>query len=164
MFYADMVGTLAFMMPYSAAARSMSPRGSFMRPWSRAIAITGLLTLHSFPAWAQRGDECWDRISSIYADMIQQGFSLDGARLEQSGCSAFNLKFRQMSEHCDFNLYLQYAQEMLRQQEARFRQCQSIRQDWCTEQLMTDHKSFEKRQSSYATINRWRTQCRNVDR
>jgi hypothetical protein len=101
----------------------------------------------------------------FYADMVGTlAFMMDGTKLEQSGCSAFNLKFRQMSEHCDFNLYLQYAQEMLRQQEARFRQCQSIRQDWYTEQLMTDHKSFEKRQSSYATINRWRTQCRNVDR
>jgi hypothetical protein len=135
-----------------------------MRRWSRAIAIAGLLTLHSLPARAQRGDECWNQISSIYADMIQQGFSPDGARLEQRGCSAFNLKFRQMSERCDFNLYRQYVQEMLRQQEARFRQCQSTRQDWCTEQLTTDHKLFEERQSSYATMNGWRTQCRNVDR
>jgi hypothetical protein len=49
---------------------------------------------------------------------------------------------------------------LLRQNEVRFRQCQSVRQDWCTTQLTTDHKPFEARQSAYEVMDRWRSQCR----
>ena len=134
-----------------------------MRPRFKAIAAVGLLLLFPPAAQAQRGDECWDRMSSVHSDMIRQGFSPDGTTLEQRGCSAFNARFRQMAERCDFNRYRQFGAELLRQNEVRFRQCQSVRQDWCTAQLNADHKLFEARQSAYEAMERWRSQCRTVD-
>ena len=134
-----------------------------MHPWSRATAAIGLLFLFLPAAQAQRGDECWDRMSSVHLDMIRQGFSSDGTTLEQRGCSAFNARFRQMAERCDFNRHRQFGAELLRQNEARFRQCQSARHDWCTAQLTTDHNLFEARQSAYDVMDRWRSQCRAVD-
>jgi hypothetical protein len=94
-----------------------------MRPWFNAIAAVGLLFLCPSAAQAQRGDGCWDRMSSVHSDMIRQGFSSDGSTLEQGGCSAFNARFRQMAERCDFNRYRQFGAELLRQNEVRFRQC-----------------------------------------
>ncbi len=134
-----------------------------MRLRFKAIAAVGLLFLFPPAAQAQRGDECWDRMSSVHSDMIRQGFSSDGNTLEQRGCSAFNARFRQMAERCDFNRYRQFGAELLRQNEVRFRQCQSVRHDWCTAQLTTDHKLFEARQSAYEVRDRWRSQCRTVD-
>ena len=134
-----------------------------MRPRFEALAVAGLLICLSLNAQAQRGDECWDRMSSVHSEMTRQGFSSDGGTLEERGCSAFNAKFRQMAERCDFNRYRQFGQELLRQNEVRFRQCQSVRQDWCTAQLAADHKVFEARQSAYEAMDRWRSQCRNVD-
>jgi hypothetical protein len=134
-----------------------------MRPRFKVIAAVGLLVLFPLAAQAQRGDECWDRMSSVHSDMIRQGFSPDGNTLEQRHCSAFNTRFRQMVERCDFNRYRQFGAELLRQNEVRFRQCQSARHDWCTAQLTTDHKLFEARQSAYDVMDRWRSQCRAVD-
>ena len=102
-------------------------------------------------------------MSSVHSDMMRQGFSPDGNTLEQRGCSAFNAGFRQMAERCDFNRYRQFGAELLRQNEVRFRQCQSVRHDWCTTQLTTDHSLFEARQSAYNAMDRWRSQCRTVD-
>jgi hypothetical protein len=129
----------------------------------KVVAVWGFLIVAPIAAWAQRGDECWDKISSIHSDMIKQGFSLDGNKLEQSGCVSFNAKFRTVVERCNFDVYRQSGQEMLRQNEARFRQCQLVRQDWCTPQLAADHKLFEARQRAAMTISQWRAQCRNVD-
>jgi hypothetical protein len=142
---------------------AVPPRGFFMRPRFKVIAAVGLLVLFPLAAQAQRGDECWDRMSSVHSDMIRQGFSPDGNTLEQRHCSAFNTRFRQMVERCDFNRYRQFGAELLRQNEVRFRQCQSARHDWCTAQLATDHKLFEARQSAYDVMDRWRSQCRAVD-
>ena len=102
-------------------------------------------------------------MSSVHSDMIRQSFSLDGSTLEQRGCSAFNARFRQMAERCDFNRYRQFGAELLRQNEVRFWQCQSGRHDWCTPQLTADHKLFETRQSAYAAMDQWLSQCRAVD-
>jgi hypothetical protein len=134
-----------------------------MRPRFKAMAAAGLLILFPPAVQGQRGDDCWDRMSSVHADMIRQGFSSDGSTLEQRGCSAFNARFRQMEERCDFNRYGQFGAELLRQNEVRFRQCQSVRQDWCTAQLTADHSLFEARQSAYKAMDRWRSQCRTVD-
>ena len=134
-----------------------------MRSRFKAIAAVGLLMLLPLTAQAQRGDECWDRVSSIHSEMIRQGFTSDGNTLEQRGCSAFNARLRQAAERCDFNRYRQFGAELLRQNEVRFRQCQSARHDWCTAQLTTDHSLFEARQSAYNAMDRWRSQCRTVD-
>ena len=134
-----------------------------MRSRFKVIAAVGLLMLLPLTAQAQRGDECWDRMSSIHSEMIRQGFTSDGNTLEQRGCSAFNARLRQAAERCDFNRYRQFGAELLRQNEVRFGQCQSVRQDWCTAQLAADHKLFEARQSAYDAIGRWRSQCRTVD-
>ena len=141
----------------------MPLKNVFMRPWWNSLATVGLLSLFPPAAQAQRGDACWDRMSSVHTDMMRQGFSPDGNTLEQRGCSAFNAGFRQMAERCDFNRYRQFGAELLRQNEVRFRQCQSARHDWCTAQLTTDHNLFEARQSAYNAMDRWRSQCRTVD-
>ena len=134
-----------------------------MQPRFKAIAVVGFLTVAPTAASAQRGDECWDKINSVHSGMVQRGFSPDGDKLEQDACSFFNSSFRQMAERCDFNLYRQSGQEMLRQNGVRFRQCQIARQEWCTPQLTADQKLLEARHFAAAAISRWRAQCRNVD-